>query len=303
MLIEKVKIWVYAARLRTLPLSISGIVVGNALCVQDADFSWGLFILMLLTAIAFQILSNLANDYGDGVKGTDNARRVGPKRVLQVGLLSREVLKKGIIWVTIVALTLAIILITTAFRSEPWIYFLIFLGLAILSVWSAISYTVGKKAYGYRGLGDLFVFIFFGLVSVLGAYFMQLKLFSSAAILMGLVLGLLSVAVLNLNNMRDRESDSNVGKRTLAVILGALGAKYYHYALVTSASSILFFFFIKQPLSFYWLPLFGLIPLIMHLGNVVLNKDPKSLDPELKKVALTTFFLSILIFISFYLDK
>lgn len=301
MLFTKIKVWIRAARLRTLPLSISGIVVGNALCVQDSKFSWVLFGLMVFTAIAFQIVSNLANDYGDGVKGTDNAERVGPKRVLQAGLLSRSVLKKGIIWVTVVALLLATTLILTAFGSESWIYFSVFLALAFLSVWAAISYTVGEKAYGYRGLGDLFVFIFFGLVSVVGAYFLQLKVFSSAAISMALVLGFLSVAVLNLNNMRDRESDANVGKRTLAVILGATGAKYYHYALVICASGVLFVFFVQQPLSFYWLALLGLIPLSIHLGTVVMNKDPKSLDPELKKVALTIFFLAILIFISFSL--
>ena len=298
---KKTKVWIRAARLRTLPLSISGIVVGNGLCVQDANFSWMLFSLMLLTAIAFQIVSNLANDFGDGVKGTDNVHRVGPKRVLQAGLLSPSVLKKGIVWVTVVALILAICLITTAFGSESWIYFLIFLGLAFCSIWAAIFYTVGENAYGYRGLGDLFVFIFFGLVSVLGSYFLQLKVFSTAAISMALVLGLLSVAVLNLNNMRDRESDANVGKRTLAVILGALGAKYYHYVLIVSAGGILFVFFIQQSLSFYWLAFLGLIPLGIHLRTVIMNEDPKSLDPELKKVALTTFLLSILIFISFSL--
>jgi len=298
---EKAKVWIRAARLRTLPLSISGIVVGNALCIQDENFSWILFCLMLLTAITFQIVSNLANDYGDGVKGTDNADRVGPKRVLQAGLLSREVLKKGIIWVAVVSIILSITLIITAFGSESWLYFIVFFGLAVLSVWAAISYTVGDKAYGYRGLGDLFVFIFFGLVSVLGAYFLQLKTFSFAAVLMALVLGLLSVAVLNLNNMRDLESDANAGKRTLAVILGLMGSKYYHYALIFSAGSILFFFFIRQSLSFYWLALLGLFPLVKHLVTVVSNKDPKLLDPELKKVALTTFFLSILIFISFSL--
>jgi len=299
---DKTKVWIRAARLRTLPLSISGIVVGNALCVQTAEFSWLLFTLMLLTAIAFQIVSNFANDYGDGVKGTDNKDRIGPQRVLQSGLLSRQALKKGIIWCAVVAMLLALVLIVTAFGSDSWIYFLIFLGLAILSVWAAISYTVGERAYGYRGLGDLFVFVFFGLVSVLGAYFLQLKVISLTATAMALVMGLLSVAVLNLNNMRDRESDATLGKRTLAVILGAMGAKYYHYFLILSATGILIIFFIQQTLSYNWLILVGLIPLFIHLGTVIKNKDPKTLDPELKKVALTTFGLAVLIFISFSLS-
>lgn len=299
---DKTKVWIRAARLRTLPLSISGIVAGNALCVQAAEFSWLLFTLMLLTAIAFQIVSNFANDYGDGVKGTDNKDRIGPQRVLQSGLLSRQALKKGIIWCAVVAMLLALVLIVTAFGSDSWIYFLIFLGLAILSVWAAISYTVGERAYGYRGLGDLFVFVFFGLVSVLGAYFLQLKVISLTATAMALVMGLLSVAVLNLNNMRDRESDATVGKRTLAVILGAMGAKYYHYFLILSATGILIVFFIQQTLFYNWLILVGLIPLLIHLVTVIKNKDPKTLDPELKKVALTTFGLAVLIFISFSLS-
>ena len=299
---DRTKVWIRAARLRTLPLSISGIVAGNALCVQAAEFSWLLFTLMLLTAIAFQIVSNFANDYGDGVKGTDNKDRIGPQRVLQSGLLSRQALKKGIIWCAVVAMLLALVLIVTAFGSDSWIYFLIFLGLAILSVWAAISYTVGERAYGYRGLGDLFVFVFFGLVSVLGAYFLQLKVISLTATAMALVMGLLSVAVLNLNNMRDRESDATVGKRTLAVILGAMGAKYYHYFLILSATGILIVFFIQQTLFYNWLILVGLIPLLIHLVTVIKNKDPKTLDPELKKVALTTFGLAVLIFISFSLS-
>lgn len=299
--LEKINVWIRAARLRTLPLSISGIVVGNALCVQATEFSWILFVLMLLTATAFQIVSNFANDYGDGVKGTDNKDRIGPERILQLGLLSRQALKRGIICCAAVAMLLALVLILTAFGSDSWIYFLVFLGLAILSVWAAISYTVGERAYGYRGLGDLFVFIFFGLVSVLSAYFLQLKVISTTAVSMALVMGLLSVAVLNLNNMRDRESDATVGKRTLAVILGALGAKYYHYFLILSATGALIVFFVQQTLSFNWLILVGLIPLLIHLLTVIQNKDPKTLDPELKKVALTTFGLSVLIFISFSL--
>jgi len=295
------KIWIRAARLRTLSLSISGVIVGNALCVQQANFSWLLFVLMLLTAVTFQIVSNLANDYGDGVKGTDNANRIGPERVLQLGLLSRQALKKGIVGVALVSLLLALILITAAFGSNSWMYFLIFLGLAIFSIWAAISYTVGDKAYGYRGLGDVFVFVFFGLVSVLGAYFLQLKEFSLAAVAMAVVVGLLSVAVLNLNNMRDRESDAAVGKRTLAVLLGALGAKYYHYFLIGGAVVILIAFSVQQTVSFSWLVGLGVFPLLFHLLSVIKNKDPKTLDPELKKVALATFALSLLIFISYSL--
>lgn len=299
--IGKINIWIRAARLRTLPLSMSGIIVGNALCLNEANFSWGLFVLMLATATCFQIVSNFANDYGDGVKGTDNQDRIGPERVLQAGLLTKEALKKGITGIALIAFILALILIASAFGTSSWLYFGLFMVLTVLSVWAAISYTVGQNAYGYRGFGDLFVFIFFGLVSVLGAYFLQMKGISFTAIAFALVLGFLSVAVLNLNNMRDLESDQNAGKRTFAVILGPQAAKFYHYALILTAASIFIFFSIQLQLTYYWLSLLGIVPLVIHLIVVVFNKDPKSLDPELKKVALTTFALALLLFISFLL--
>ena len=173
---QQLKIWLAAARLRTLPLSISGILVGNAICIQEVGFSWGLFFLMFATAVAFQIISNFANDYGDGVKGTDNAARVGPKRVLQQGLLTPKQLKKGIVLLSVLALFLSISLTLLAFGIARWGYVVLFLMLAALAVWAAIKYTVGENAYGYRGWGDFFVLLFFGGVSVLGAAFVQLKI-------------------------------------------------------------------------------------------------------------------------------
>ncbi|MGB0829183.1 MAG: 1,4-dihydroxy-2-naphthoate octaprenyltransferase, partial [Flavobacteriaceae bacterium] len=167
--------------------------------------------------------------------------------------------------------------------------------------WAAISYTVGQNAYGYRGFGDLFVFIFFGFVSVLGAYFLQMKEISLTAVAFAWVLGLLAVAVLNLNNMRDLESDRTAGKRTLAVILGPQQAKYYHYLLILSAVIILVFITIQLQLTYYWLSLLGIIPLAIHLFTIRSHIEPQSLDPELKKVALSVFALSLLLFISFSL--
>ena len=299
--IGNIKIWIRAARLRTLPLSMSGIIVGNALCLNEDDFSWGLFLLMLATAISFQIVSNLANDYGDGVKGTDNSTRIGPERVLQSGLLTKDLLKKGIIGSSLLAFILAFILITSAFGTSSWLYFTVFILLTVFSVWAAIAYTVGQNAYGYFGFGDLFVFIFFGLVSVIGAYFLQMKEISYLAVAFALILGLLSVAVLNLNNMRDLESDQVAGKRTIAVILGPQISKYYHYTIIVSAAVILVVFSMQLKITYYWLSLLGIIPLVFHLIIVLFNKEPKALDPELKKVALTTFALAILLFISFSL--
>lgn len=298
---KQLKVWLKAVRLRTLPLSVSGILIGNSLCFQHTEFSVTLFVLMLFTAISFQIISNFANDYGDGVKGTDNENRVGPKRVLQQGLLSRETLKKGIVIISLISLLLAFVLIFLAFGFNSWNYILIFIGLSFASVWAAIFYTVGNKAYGYYGFGDLFVFLFFGGVSVLGAYFVQLKTFSYPAILLSLVVGFLSVGVLNLNNMRDIDNDAFVGKRTLVVIMGAAIAKKYHLFLLIVSVSILVYVFSSVSIRFFWIPYLAIIPLIVHFISVLKNSEPKFFDPELKKLSLSIFFLSILIFFSFYL--
>ena len=298
---KQLKVWLKAVRLRTLPLSVSGILIGNSLCFQDPEFSGILFVLMLFTAISFQIISNFANDYGDGVKGTDNDNRLGPKRVLQQGLLSREILKKGIVIISLISLLLAFVLIFLAFGSNSWYYILIFIGLSFASVWAAIFYTVGNKAYGYYGFGDLFVFLFFGGVSVLGAYFIQLKTFSYPAILLSLVVGFLSVGVLNLNNMRDIDNDTFVGKRTLVVIMGAAIAKKYHLLLLIVSVSILVYVFSSVSIRFFWIPYLAIIPLIVHFISVLKNSEPKFFDPELKKLSLSIFFLSLLIFFSFYL--
>ena len=298
---KQIKVWLKAVRLRTLPLSVSGILIGNSLCFQDPKFSGILFVLMLFTAISFQIISNFANDYGDGVKGTDNDNRLGPKRVLQQGLLSREILKKGIVIISLISLLLAFVLIFLAFGSNSWYYILIFIGLSFASVWAAIFYTVGNKAYGYYGFGDLFVFLFFGGVSVLGAYFIQLKTFSYPAILLSLVVGFLSVGVLNLNNMRDIDNDAFVGKRTLVVIMGAAIAKKYHLLLLIVSVSILVYVFSSVSIRFFWIPYLAIIPLIVHFISVLKNSNPKFFDPELKKLSLSIFFLSLLVFLSFYL--
>ena len=298
---KQLKVWLKAVRLRTLPLSVSGILIGNSLCFQHPEFSGILFVLMLFTAISFQIISNFANDYGDGVKGTDNDNRLGPKRVLQQGLLSREILKKGIVIISLISLLLAFVLIFLAFGSNSWYYILIFIGLSFASVWAAIFYTVGNKAYGYYGFGDLFVFLFFGGVSVLGAYFIQLKTFSYPAILLSLVVGFLSVGVLNLNNMRDIDNDAFVGKRTLVVIMGAAIAKKYHLFLLIVSVSILVYVFSSVSIRFFWIPYLAIIPLIVHFISVLKNSEPKFFDPELKKLSLSIFLLSLLVFLSFYL--
>lgn len=296
----KIKAWLNAARLRTLPLSVSGIIVGAALGNFYGYQNWIIFILALLTTIGFQVTSNFANDYGDGVKGTDNEHRVGPKRALQSGILTREELKKGIVISIIIDLFLSITLLIVAFGTENYLLILIFFGLALASIWAAIKYTVGATAYGYRGLGDLFVFIFFGLVGVLGSLFLFTKFLTISSILPAIAIGLLSTGVLNLNNLRDAISDKNSGKNTLVVKMGYAKAKVYHYLLLgVSFLSMLIFTLLHYNSWYNFIHLTLFIPLAFHAVRVSNTKEPRLLDPELKKVALNTFFLAIIFYLSF----
>ncbi|MGB5666709.1 MAG: 1,4-dihydroxy-2-naphthoate octaprenyltransferase [Maribacter sp.] len=291
--------WINAARLRTLPLSVSGVMVGTALANFYGKSNISIFILALLTAIGFQITSNFANDYGDGVKGTDNDERIGPKRALQSGLLSKDGLKRGIIISIIINFLLIISLVYIAFGLENIEYLLFFMLLGGLSIWAAIKYTIGESAYGYRGLGDIFVFLFFGLVAVLGAMFLYTKSLNPMAFLPAISVGLLSVGVLNLNNLRDHQSDRKVNKNTLIVQMGYSKGILYHTALLL-IGLICFVVFIV--LNFQcWLqciPLLAFAPILLHLRRVYKIKDPSDLDPELKKLAISIFLIALLFYIS-----
>ena len=297
---SKFKAWLQAARLRTLPLSVSGILVGTTLAGIIGFYDNRIFFLAILTTIGFQITSNFANDYGDGVKGTDNQDRVGPERMLQSGALSPKELKNGIRISVIVNLILVAVLLYVAFGGDQIHYIVLFGLLGILSIWSAVKYTVGETAYGYRGLGDLFVFVFFGLVSVLGSMFLYGQTIFPGAVLPAAAIGLLSTAVLNLNNMRDLESDTKAGKRTLAVILGSEKARYYHYILILgSLISMVVFSLEYAPSQWHWIPLVAYVPLLLHMLKVRRTTDATKLDPELKKIALSTFLLALLFYFTY----
>lgn len=287
-----------AARLRTLPLSMAGIITGNALAIGTTDFSWFTFMGALATAISYQVLSNFANDYGDGIKGTDNDKRVGPKRVLQQKWLSQQALFRGIIWTGTWALLLSIVLIYGALGTEKLIWSLTFMGLAFLSIWAAYSYTIGKRAYGYHALGDLFVFIFFGGVAVCGSYFLQVQSLSGESLLYAMAIGGLSVGVLNLNNLRDIENDRLSQKKTLASILGWRYAKGYQIVLIIS--SICAVGLAQLPLTSinYWryVPLLVVLPLSYQLFTLVRIRENHAVDRLLKPLALVTFGLSLLVF-------
>ena len=293
------KAWVQAARLRTLPLSFSGIIVGTGLAVMEGQFDGTIFILALLTTVGFQVTSNFANDYGDGVKGTDNEDRIGPARAIQSGSITRRSLKKGIIISIVISMLIAIALIYLAFGLENFFYILIFFVLGLLSVWAAIKYTVGSNAYGYRGMGDLFVFLFFGLLGVLSSKFLYTKSLGWNDVLPAVAIGFLCVAVLNLNNLRDAVSDKKHGKITMVVKMGFDNGKRYHFFLILMALYCFALFIWIEDLnwktSFFML---AFVPLLIHLRKVGLTQNPGDLDTELKKVALSTFLLAILFLIS-----
>ncbi len=288
--------WVQAARIRTLPLSVSGIILGSFYALSQSYFNWKILGFGILTTIGLQVLSNYANDYGDGIKGTDNDNRVGPKRAIQSGAITPEAMKKGIVITALLTLFFAICLIFVAFSDEYLMYSLFFLALGILAILSAVKYTVGKKAYGYFGLGDLFVFFFFGWVSVLGTYFLYTKQMDYLLVLPASALGFLSAGVLNLNNMRDVISDAESQKNTLVVKMGLANAKIYHYSLLgvsillTLLFAILYGFRIDQ-----YLFVLVFIPLVKHGITVYKNQEARLLDSELKKLALSTFVLAILL--------
>ncbi|MGL2986863.1 1,4-dihydroxy-2-naphthoate polyprenyltransferase [Flavobacterium sp. RSSA_27] len=298
------KHWIQAARLRTLPLSVSGIIVGSMYALSHPTdyvltptevFNWSILGFALLTTLGLQVLSNFANDYGDGVKGTDNEDRIGPKRAIQSGVISAPAMKRAIIITSILTLLSAITLIYIAFGDTNFMYSLFYLVLGVLAIASAIRYTVGKSAYGYRGYGDIFVFVFFGLVSTLGVNFLYSKQLDFDLFLPAIGIGLLSVAVLNLNNMRDEASDKKAGKNTLVVKMGTEKAKKYHFFLISTAMVVFFIFALLNNFTFdQFLFLLAYIPLVKHLQTVKRNTNPKELDPELKKVALSTFLLSVL---------
>ena len=296
---SSIKVWLLAARLRTLPLSVAGIFMGAGLALRDGQFSFVIFILALLTTVAFQVLSNFANDYGDGVKGTDNASRVGPTRALGSGLLSRKRLKNGIITTVIIGAVLSLSLIYVAFGSEKIGTILVFIFLGAAAIAAAIKYTVGDNAYGYRGMGDVFVFLFFGLLGVLGSTYLFTEHLEPLDLLPALTLGFFSTAVLNLNNMRDLVEDKKVGKKTLAVILGPEKVRHYHYALLIMGMVLWTAFIVLTAQSI--IDYFALVPLLSilrHMYVVQTTAQLPSLDGELKVVALSTFLLAFVYYIT-----
>ena len=291
--------WLTAARLRTLPLSLSGIFFGATVALAIKNFNPSVFHWALIVTISLQVLSNFANDLGDGLKGTDNENRIGPKRALQAGLLSARELKIGIVVLAILT-GLAIYKLLQGANLNSTSYAVLAV-LGALSIVAALTYTLGKKPYGYYGLGDFMVFFFFGGVAVLGTIILFTPKIPYSAIGYTLTAGSLSTAVLNLNNMRDHQSDKASSKNTLVVRMGVERAKIYHYLLlITACIGFTFSTIAVLGPSRIFLVL-AFVFLIPHLQKVRIVEDFRDLDAELKKVALFCFLLSVVSFTIAYL--
>ena len=308
---KKLKSWISAARLETIPLSISGIIIGSFYSFFLQKFDILIFILALLTAISYQILSNFANDYGDGILGTDD-NRIGPKRSIASGEISTSELKKAISINIFISVSLSYFLIKYSFGTNYYLL-LIFLILSILSVVAAIKYTMGKSPYGYKGLGDIFVFVFFGLISVMGSSFLYTLKLDFNLLPIAVSLGFLCVGVLNLNNIRDIENDTKMKKKTIPTRIGFKLSKYYHNFLITLPIILTIYWANQFSIFDYatherdmtnenfvisynnFLIIVALIPLVFHLAKVYFTKVPMQFKPLLKQLALSIFLYSILI--------
>ena len=298
--------WIQAARLRTLPLSISGIIIGSftarwRLLSEGSKWDWQIFALAMLVTILYQILSNFANDYGDGVKGTDRLRTENAEiRMVASGKISAQKMKSAVIITAGLSLLAAIALIYKAFIPNYLSEFFIFLGLGVLCILAAIGYTIGKNSYGYMGLGDVMVFIFFGIVSVGGSYFLFTKTWSWDILLPASAVGMLSTAVLNLNNMRDMESDRLSGKETFALRIGFRNAMIYQIVLMQLPLIFILIFLMMNNLHikkgyYSFIVMIMFFPTTALRRKIMQTKDPKELDPFLKQTAIITLATAILL--------
>ena len=284
-------------RLRTLPLAASCILAGAAAAKAHGDMNGFVLALTLATTFLLQILSNLANDYGDYSHGVDNEQRVGPTRALQSGAISQAQMKRALIITTGLTLLSGLYLLWIVFSPKAqFVQALLMLLLGFAAIAAAIKYTVGSNPYGYRGLGDVFVFLFFGPVGVLGTYYLLTGVLNAEPMLLAMTTGFYSTAVLNLNNLRDHVNDAASGKQTLVVKMGFRKGKVYHTFLILSGSlSLCLWIFLNGQTAFSWFPVVAAIGQCALLRSVWKTEQPALLDPLLKKVAILTLLCSLLL--------
>src|SRR5688572_20988959 len=289
----EIKIWLRAFRLRTLPLALSCIAMGGFLAASTNAFRWDIFSLCIVTTIFLQILSNLANDYGDSIHGADSVDRKGPMRAVQSGRISSRQMKYAVMLFVILCLASGITLLIVSFGFD-WNALLFFFGLGLLSILAAVAYTVGRKPYGYLGLGDFSVLIFFGLVGVLGSYYLFTKALSWHLVLPALSCCFFSIAVLNVNNIRDIESDRKAGKFSIPVRIGRRNAiKYHWFLIVAGLLTAIVYNVVTISTLWQWLFLVS-VPLFVRNGVAVSNLPSDKLDPYLKQMALSTLVFVLL---------
>ena len=295
------KTWIRAARPRTVLLSFSGVLLGGFLALdqlRSLNLSKGRLYLVILfaalTAILLQVLSNLANDYGDFKKGTDNAKRVGPQREMQSGSIKEKEMQKGLAVVGALCLLSGALLIFV-FACLTWQELVVFAALGLGAVLAALLYTLGKHPYGYQGFGDLFCFLFFGWAAVAGTYYLATKSLDFSVLLPASAMGFLSNAVLNINNMRDYENDKASGKNSLVVRLGLKKAFIYHCVLIIGAFACLTVFLVLKRTPYYTYAYWLLFPLFLKDLFSIKKTKPDLLDPFLGRQVRHGFFV-VLVF-------
>jgi 1,4-dihydroxy-2-naphthoate octaprenyltransferase len=290
---SQVKNWIEAFRLRTLPLALSSIGMGSFLAAFERKMRWDVLILAALTTILLQVLSNLANDYGDSKHGADHAEREGPSRAVQTGAISVKSMKKAIYLFIFLSLASGVALLFVALEQLD-IKFIILLILGIMAIGAALNYTMGKNPYGYAGFGDMFVIIFFGFVGVIGTYFCHTGHFQPDTLLPAFSCGLLATAVLNVNNIRDMVSDKKAGKMSIPVRIGRANATLYHWMLIALAVIVSVAYVAINYHSPYQFIFLVTTPLLIFNGmQVSANKESKKLDPMLKQMAISTLLFII----------
>jgi len=290
--------WVDAARPRTLPLAVGSILLGNFLAYAQGKFDLTIALLATVTTLLLQILSNFANDLGDFSNGVDNADRKVALRAVQTGKISQEEMKAAVILTAAFAFLSGLALLYLGLKDAPLEVWGTFLGLGVASIAAAIAYTVGKRPYGYMGLGDLSVFLFFGLIGTAGTYYLQTFSLNLALFLPASGCGFLSVAVLNLNNLRDIENDIKTGKNSIPVRIGKTFGFYYQKFLYLAAITCFYAYPFAAGIKVtgvQQLLIVGIYPIIQLFRELHSGMSAAQIDPYLKKTALRTLFL-ILVF-------